>query len=61
MPLATATKIRALRRDFKTGAQPTAVQQIVGLVWWLTGHGFLLFGVLNFFTHIGLVLHTMPK
>jgi hypothetical protein len=34
---------------------------LVGYVWWIIGLGFLLFGGLNFFTHIGLIVHTMPK
>lgn len=31
----------------------------VGYLWGLTGIGFLLFGALNFFTHIGLIVNTM--
>ncbi len=38
----------------------TPVQWIVGIVWALGGAGFFLFGALNYFTHIGLILNTMP-
>jgi len=48
-------------RGFHAASPPTAVQRIVGFVWWVTGLAFLLFGALNFFIHVGLVLHTMPK
>jgi uncharacterized membrane protein len=34
-------------------------QRIVGITWGLAGLAFLLFGALNFFTHIGLVVNTM--
>jgi hypothetical protein len=37
----------------------TPLQWIVGVVWGLSGLAFLLFGALNFFTHIGLIVHTM--
>jgi hypothetical protein len=46
---------------FSSGAQPTTVRKIVGFVWYLSGLGFFLFGALNVFTHIGLILHTMAK
>ncbi|TQL77804.1 putative membrane protein [Stackebrandtia endophytica] len=32
---------------------------ITGIVWGLAGIAFLLFGALNFFTHIGLIVNTM--
>ncbi|MEP7213440.1 MAG: DUF981 domain-containing protein [Acidobacteriota bacterium] len=35
------------------------LQKAVGWAWGLTGAGFLLFGALNFFTHIGLIVNTM--
>ncbi|SEB62386.1 Protein of unknown function [Paramicrobacterium humi] len=38
---------------------PSILQRIVGIVWGLAGIAFLLFGALNFFTHIGLIIHTM--
>jgi uncharacterized membrane protein len=48
-------------RGASTGSQQTGVQKLVGFVWWLSGLGFFLFGALNVFTHIGLVVHTMAK
>jgi hypothetical protein len=39
--------------------RPTPLQWIVGFVWGLSGLGFFLFGALNFFTHIGLIVNTM--
>ncbi|WP_226082556.1 DUF981 family protein [Mycetocola spongiae] len=46
-------------RGFSLGAKFTRVQWIVGIVWGLSGLGFFLFGALNFFTHIGLIVNTM--
>ncbi|HEV2643473.1 MAG TPA: DUF981 family protein, partial [Candidatus Elarobacter sp.] len=46
-------------REFAAGSSVTVPQRIVGWVWWLGGLGFFLFGALNFFTHIGLIVHTM--
>lgn len=46
-------------RGFHTGSQRTAWQWIVGVCIGLPGLGFLLFGALNFFTHIGLIINTM--
>jgi len=46
-------------RSFRTGAELTAVQRIVGILWFIGGLGFFLFGALNFFTHIGLIVRTM--
>lgn len=46
-------------RDFATGARISVVQWIIGWVWGLGGLAFFLFGALNFFTHIGLIVHTM--
>jgi uncharacterized membrane protein len=37
----------------------TAVQWVTGIALGLPGLGFLLFGAMNFFTHIGLIIHTM--
>lgn len=31
----------------------------IGVVWFLTGIAFLLFGAMNYFTHIGLIVNTM--
>ncbi len=36
-----------------------AIHRLIAFVWGLSGLGFFLFGALNFFTHIGLVIHTM--
>lgn len=38
----------------------TPMQRIVGIVWAVGGAGFFLFGALNYFTHIGLIINTMP-
>lgn len=46
-------------RGFRTGSQRTGWQWIVGVCIGLPGLGFLLFGALNFFTHIGLIINTM--
>lgn len=32
---------------------------VIGVVWGLAGIVFLLFGALNYYTHIGLVVNTM--
>lgn len=45
-------------RNFSTSGT-TLSQSIVGWVWTIGGLGFFLFGALNFYTHIGLILHTM--
>lgn len=37
----------------------SAAQWITGVAWGVAGLAFLLFGALNFFTHIGLIIHTM--
>lgn len=37
----------------------SALQWCVGLTWAVAGIAFLLFGALNFFTHIGLIVNTM--
>ncbi len=46
-------------RGFRTGADRTVWQWIVGICIGLPGLGFFLFGALNFFTHIGLIINTM--
>lgn len=35
------------------------VHRVIGVVWGLAGVAFLLFGALNYFTHIGLIVNTM--
>lgn len=47
-------------KGFSTSAKaPSVLQRIVGITWGLAGLAFLLFGALNFFTHIGLIVNTM--
>lgn len=46
-------------RNFSSASEPSVLQRTVGIVWGISGLGFFLFGALNFFTHIGLVIHTM--
>lgn len=38
-----------------------AVRKIIGVTWALAGAAFLLFGAMNFFTHIGLIVNTMTE
>ncbi len=46
-------------RGFGTGSRRTIWQWVVGICLGLAGLGFFLFGALNFFTHIGLIINTM--
>ncbi|MES2359114.1 MAG: DUF981 family protein [Gemmatimonadota bacterium] len=46
-------------RGFAHGSADTVTQRITGWCWVLGGVAFFLFGALNFFTHIGLIVHTM--
>jgi uncharacterized membrane protein len=46
-------------RSFSRTTPLTAVTKTMGVVWILAGVAFLLFGALNFFTHIGLIVNTM--
>jgi uncharacterized membrane protein len=48
--------LRAYLRDGNFGT----LARVVGWAWGLTGVGLLLFGALNFFAHIGLIINTMP-
>jgi uncharacterized membrane protein len=48
-------------RELAKGTDRSPVQSVIGICWGLTGLGFLLFGALNFFTHIGLIVNTMPS
>lgn len=41
------------------GAAASGLVKTIGIVWFLTGLAFLLFGAMNYFTHIGLIIHTM--
>ena len=44
-----------------TLASLTTLQKATGGLLYLTGWVFLLFGALNYYTHIGLILNTMPN
>lgn len=46
-------------KGMEVGAKQTRVQTITGIAFGLSGLGFFLFGALNFFTHIGLIVNTM--
>lgn len=46
-------------RSFATSRALTAVARAMGVTWALAGIAFLLFGALNFYTHIGLIVNTM--
>lgn len=46
-------------KGMAVGAQRTGMQTLVGWLLGLPGLGFFLFGALNFFTHIGLIVNTM--
>lgn len=45
-------------RGFSSRTRRNALTTIVGGVWALSGAVFLLFGALNFYTHIGLIINT---
>lgn len=42
-----------------SGHPDAAILKWIGTAWFLAGLAFLLFGALNFFTHIGLIVNTM--
>ncbi|MEV8250577.1 DUF981 family protein [Microbacterium sp. NPDC076768] len=46
-------------RSFSSATPLNAVAKVLGVVWSITGVVFLLFGALNFYTHIGLIVNTM--
>lgn len=46
-------------RNFSLNSRVTTQQWIVVWLWGLSGLAWLLFGALNFFTHIGLIVNTM--
>ncbi|QYH37097.1 DUF981 domain-containing protein [Salinibacterium sp. M195] len=46
-------------RSFIVRSTPTKIQWVTGVALALGGVAFLLFGALNFFTHIGLIVNTM--
>lgn len=45
--------------NLSRGTRRTPIQWMAGIALGLPGLGFLLFGALNFFTHIGLIINTM--
>ncbi len=53
--LAFAVLVNRLRRTGTTGAWG----RVTGWLWAVAGVAFLLFGAMNFFTHIGLIVNTM--
>lgn len=46
-------------RGLEKRDRPTVWHQLVAITLGLSGLGFLLFGALNFFTHVGLIINTM--
>ena len=48
--------VRGLRRGAGTDS---VTARVLGIVWGVTGLAFLLFGAMNYFTHIGLIVNTM--
>ncbi len=46
-------------RSFSSTGEPSVLTRIVGILWLVTGIVFLLFGAMNFYTHIGLIVNTM--
>lgn len=51
--------IGAILFPFALQAVRSGLWKIIGWVWGITGIAFLLFGAMNFFTHIGLIVNTM--
>lgn len=49
----------AALKGFSSHVALRPLQKVVGVAWGLSGLAFLLFGALNFFTHIGLIVNTM--
>lgn len=46
-------------RSFSAAKPFSGLTKLVGWLWLITGIAFLLFGALNFYTHIGLIVNTM--
>ena len=44
--------------EARTGALGVA-SKVAGVAWGLAGLAFLLFGAMNYYTHIGLIVNTM--
>lgn len=55
------TGIGAILLPFSLVNKNPAIAKIVGICWNITGVLFVLFGALNYFTHIGLIINTMLK
>lgn len=47
-------------KNFSCERSLTNPQKALYLSWLVAGYSFLLFGALNFYTHIGLIINTMP-
>lgn len=47
-------------KNFSCEKSLTKVQKALYVSWLVAGYSFLLFGALNFYTHIGLIINTMP-
>ncbi|WP_219966458.1 DUF981 family protein [Deinococcus irradiatisoli] len=48
-------------RQASDRAASSGLSRLLGVIMALAGAAFLLFGALNYYTHIGLILNTMPK
>ncbi|THJ66180.1 DUF981 domain-containing protein [Arthrobacter echini] len=48
-------------RTFSSLGRLTPLVRTVGILWLVAGIVFLLFGAMNFYTHIGLIVNTMPE
>lgn len=51
--------VGAVLFPFALRGRATVVQAVAGAAWGLAGVAFLLFGALNYYTHIGLIVNTM--
>lgn len=47
--------------SFSSKQEISGLARTVGIVWVIPGFAFLLFGALNFYTHIGLIINTMGQ
>lgn len=47
-------------KNFSCEKSLTKIQKALYVSWLVAGYSFLLFGALNFYTHIGLIINTMP-
>ncbi|MFD1858497.1 DUF981 domain-containing protein [Aeromicrobium camelliae] len=51
--------VGAVLFPFALRAVRSGLWKVIGCAWGITGVAFLLFGAMNFFTHIGLIVNTM--